>query len=427
MVRTWAITIALIGLLSPAAVGQPPKSLDAPDRPSLYSAHRPVASITIATVDPGELPADQVLASPATVVVTGEPQDRWWLQVDYLAWRLSGGRLPPLVTASPPGTPREQAGVLGAPGTVVLVGDETINDDFRSGVRVRLGAWFDACRTTGFEITGLALDRQTFRSVDGSDAAIVAVSRPFLEAQTGRPNAELVSFPGVLAGTVAVDAETDKFWAVDAVCRKSLCRDCSRYLDVLAGYRYLQLDDRLRVVEQLRPLPPAFPAGSRINLVDELNASNEFHGGVIGLAAGYSFGTVTIDVRAHVAIGETTRTVSISGATQLITPGLDPVTGPGGLLVQSTNIGEIRSSDWTVVPDLELAVGCWLTSHCRVLVGYSVLYWPGVARAAEQVDFAVNPSQLPPGTLVGPARPAFNLSRSDLWAHGVSVGVEIRY
>jgi hypothetical protein len=61
------------------------------------------------------------------------------------------------------------------------------------------------------------------------------------------------------------------------------------------------------------------------------------------------------------------------------------------------------------------------------MAGYSFIYWPGVARAGEQIDFALNPTQLPPGTLVGPARPAFVLHRSDLWAHGFSIGVEFRY
>jgi Putative beta barrel porin-7 (BBP7) len=417
MVRIRALAIALFGLLSPAAIGQMPKSSD---------TARPVATVTVGPFAPGELPADQCLPSPplATVIGSG-PQDRFWFQADYLAWRLSGAQLPPLVTASPPGTPRAQAGVLGAPGTVVLVGDETVNDDYRSGVRVRVGAWLDECRTTGFEVRALVLDRQSFSSATGSPDGSLIISRPFFDARAGRPNAELVSFPGVLAGTVFLaDAESDKFWAVDAVCRKSLCRDCTGFIDVLAGYRYLQFGDRVRVIERLTPL--ATP-GAQINLVDEFNASNRFHGGVVGIVAGFAVDMVSVELQARVGVGRTTRDVDISGATQIIAPGLASTTGTGGLLAQSTNIGVFRSSDWTVVPDLELTVGCWLTGHCRVLVGCSVLYWPGVARAGEQIDFAVNPSQLPPGTLVGPARPAFSLSRSDLWAHGLSVGVEIRY
>jgi hypothetical protein len=365
-------------------------------------------------------PAAPLAASPVPDPAT----DRFWFEIDYLAACLSGSRLPPLVTASPPGTPRNQAGVIGAPATVVLFGDDKVNDDLRSGVRVRVGGWLDECRTIGFELSARTLDRQSDSFVAGSPNGNQIIARPFVDARTGTGNAELVSFPGVLAGSVAVDAESNKFCAVDALCRKSCCRDCTGYIDVLAGYRYLQFGDRGRVTEQLVPL--TLP-GTRIDLVDEFDASNRFHGGVVGLAAGYTVGTVSVELQTRVAVGETSRTVSINGATQIVSPGAGSVTGAGGLLAQPTNIGMFRSSEWTVVPDLDLTVGCWLTSHCRFVVGYSVLYWPGVARAGELIDVALNPTQLPPGALVGPARPAFALSSSGLWAQGLSVGIDLRY
>src|SRR5262249_46350664 len=158
----------------------------------------------------------------------------------YLGWWLTGSRLPPLATASPPGTPRAESGVLGAPGTRVLFGNETVQDDFRSGGRITVGGWLDECRTTGFEVRALVLARlaDQFSRVSADGSALI--SRPFFDARTGRQNAELVSFPGVLAGRAADVADSSNFWAVDALCRKSCYRDCSGYVDVLAGYRYLQ-------------------------------------------------------------------------------------------------------------------------------------------------------------------------------------------
>ena len=50
------------------------------------------------------------------------PPGRVWLRADYLMWFTTGTRLPPLVTTSPQGTPANQAGVLGAPGTTILFG-----------------------------------------------------------------------------------------------------------------------------------------------------------------------------------------------------------------------------------------------------------------------------------------------------------------
>jgi Putative beta barrel porin-7 (BBP7) len=409
MFRTWIPAIILLAVLGSAAFGEEPKASD-----------KPVTSAP--TRDPGEATVTPV-PTPVDAIPAPSNHNQFWFGVDYLGWWLTGSHLPPLLTASPPGTSRTQSGVLGAPGTDVLFGGESVNDDFRSGVRFRFGGWLDESCTKGFEFRTLCLDRQADRFVAGSPDGSLLVSRPFIDARSPRQNAELVSFPGVIAGAISADAESGKFWELDALCRWNCCRNCWGYVDALAGYRYLQYADRVRVAEQLIPL--ATP-GSQINVVDEFSASNRFNGGVVGLAAGYTDGMWFVEMQTHLAVGVTSRTVAINGATQIVSP--DGTTlATGGLLAQSTNIGVYRSTDWTVVPDLELTAGCWLTRCCRVMVGYSFLYWPGVARAGEQIDLALNPTQLPPGTLVGPARPAFVLNRSDLWAHGFSLGVEFRY
>ena len=49
-----------------------------------------------------------VAAAPAPADASGI-----WSAADYLAWSVSGDKLPALVTTSPPGTPQAQAGVLG--------------------------------------------------------------------------------------------------------------------------------------------------------------------------------------------------------------------------------------------------------------------------------------------------------------------------
>src|SRR5262245_27258846 len=61
-----------------------------------------------------------------------------WAEAEYLLWWMKGAALPPLVTASPAGTPSTQAGVLGAPGTTVLFGGNSVNDEVRSGMRFTL-------------------------------------------------------------------------------------------------------------------------------------------------------------------------------------------------------------------------------------------------------------------------------------------------
>jgi Putative beta barrel porin-7 (BBP7) len=343
-----------------------------------------------------------------------------------LAAYLSGARVPPLITASRPGTPRATAGVLGASGTRVLFGDESLGDAFRSGIRARLGGWLDDDREIGFEVSGLVLSDWSQSFTAGSADGSAIVSRPFFDAHSGRANAELVSFPGVLAGVVAADPATSHFYATDVVCRKSICRDGCSYFDAVAGYRYMQFGDSVRMTEQLQPLVAGVPTGE-INLVDEFGAGNHFNGGVIGVAAGWSNSNFSVDLQARLGIGATSRIVSIVGATQIASPGAATLNSVGGLLALPSNIGTYQSSDWSVVPDVDLKVGYQLTECARLTFGYSALYWTGVARAAEQIDLAVNPTQLPPGTLIGPARPEFSLTRSNLLVQSFSVGIELRY
>src|ERR1043165_2093799 len=71
----------------------------------------------------------------------------FWIGAEYLNWTTKGDRLPALVTTSPAGTPAAQAGVLGAAGTEVLFGNESVQDSWRSGARVQGGYWFDPQHT----------------------------------------------------------------------------------------------------------------------------------------------------------------------------------------------------------------------------------------------------------------------------------------
>jgi hypothetical protein len=77
-------------------------------------------------------------------------------------------------------------------------------------------------------------------------------------------------------------------------------------------------------------------------------------------------------------------------------------------------------------------VGYQLSSNIRIFAGYSMLYWSNVVRAGDQIDLAVNPSQLQRSTtaratLSGDSRPAYTLHKSGFWAHGGNLGLEFRW
>ncbi len=71
---------------------------------------------------------------------------RFWVTTEALLWWMKGERLPPLVTASPAGTPLNQAGVLGAGNTTVLFGNSIVNNNVQGGWQINTGFWLDQNR-----------------------------------------------------------------------------------------------------------------------------------------------------------------------------------------------------------------------------------------------------------------------------------------
>jgi hypothetical protein len=332
------------------------------------------------------------------------------------------------VTTSPAGTPRELAGVLGAPGTTVLFdGDGGLE---RSGGRFTLGFWFDDEQTIGLESTTFFLGERsmTFRDSSGG---VPILARPFLNVLSGMEASELVAFPGVLAGNIAISSSS-QLWGTDLNLRTNCWRGCHWHLDWLAGVRFLGLDEKLGIAEGLTVPAGAGPlAGSRITVQDGFGTHNLFVGGQTGLEIGVRRGRWSLDLLGKVALGNTHQDLNINGSTLFAVPGLPLSLQRGGLYALPSNIGHFSRDRFAVVPEVDAIVGFQLTRRLRALVGYSFVYNSAVIRPGNHIDRGLNVSQLPsqlgPGNLVGTARPAPIFHGSDFWAQGLSFGLELRY
>src|SRR5262249_37158965 len=107
-----------------------------------------------------------------------------------------------------------------------------------------------------------------------------------------------------------------------------------------------------------------------------------------------------------------------------------PAVSPGGIFVQPTNMGRYWCWDFAVVPEAGLRVAFQLWRNLQISAGYDFLYWSSVVRPGAQVNRDVNLSQstlLGSGTLTGPAQPLAPLARSDFFANGLSLGLEVRW
>lgn len=393
----------------------------------------------------GTLPPDAYDAyrNPAAQDPACGPKHWIWGEVDYLYWWTKGTHVPPLATASVAGTPQEEAGVLGLDSTKVLLGNESLLDDQRSGWRWVIGAWLGPQRRLGLQLDLLGLEDEDFFFRRQSNGFQI-IARPFTNVDPNLgldvgPDAELISFPNVTAGALEIRARNE-FSTMGLLLRGNmLCKNgcffggghncsgnCSGYrLDLLGGYRYMQLEDSV-VIEQLTAVSVTPQAG--FHVFDRFRTDNNFQGGELGLAGQWYRDRWSFDGLVKLALGRTEQEVAIAGGTELTTVGIE-TPFEGGLLAQTTNIGRFSRKKTDVIPELGLSVGYLLSSNLRLNCGYRVIYWPKVARAGEHIDMTVNGSYIPDPTITpsGPLRPQFAFQDSGFWAQGLSLGVDYRW
>jgi hypothetical protein len=299
-----------------------------------------------------------------------------------------------------------------------------VNGDLRAGGRVTAGLWLDCDQSCGIEGYYFQLGSQS-QSFSGGSPNNVA--RPFINAASGLPDAELVSSPGFLDGTVHATASSGSLLGAGALGRANLCCGCDYRFDALAGYRYLTLSDRVEITESLTSTDPAQtvePLGTNTILNDSFHTTNQFHGLDLGLAGEYRWNAWSLSGTARVALGWTHERAEIDGSSVVTVPGFAPVINSGGLLALSSNIGSHSRDVFGVVPEVRVQLAYQVGPHLRIHAGYSFLYWSQVLRAGDQIDLAVNPALLPPAMPgATPQRPAFSFQGSGFWAQGIDIGL----
>ena len=198
-------------------------------------------------------------------------------------------------------------------------------------------------------------------------------------------------------------------------------------VDFLLGYRYLRLGDGVTVTENLTSLQTGLPG--TFYIVDSFKTTNQFNGIDFGALAQVYRGRWGLEFIYRLALGNTNQLVNISGSTTTTQNG-SSTTVPGGLLTQTTNIGQYDRNVFGVVPELDANLTYALTPRLRLVLGYTFIYWNNVARAGSQINTNVNSTLLPnsPNPPAGDLnQPAFAYNSSTFWAQGISAGVDYRW
>ncbi|QEL13842.1 BBP7 family outer membrane beta-barrel protein [Limnoglobus roseus] len=368
--------------------------------------------------------------APAACAVPCGPPGKFWFDAGYWYGHLTGQNVPPLVTAAPVGTPRAVAGTLGGPGTTVLYPTGKVNSNWRSGFYLNAGMWFDDAQKCGIEgnFFFLGQSKQGYTASDPTGASII--TRPFTNTITGLPDTELVSFPGILAGSINVQSRSNIIGGGPNFVKNLCCGPCGRF-DLLLGYTYLNVRDEINIQENLTSLPGQtnVTPGTMFQVNDNFKTSNNFHGANIGFATERRYSHYYLGARAGVALGVNHQVIDIDGNTTITPPGGPAQTYQGGLLAQPSNIGHYTRDRFAVMPWVGLKAGVQLTPHLRAYVGYDYLYLSNVVRAGDQIDLRVNPTQIPPRTngVTGPAFPVFTPKETGVSLNAIRFGLEGRY
>ncbi|MCG2641180.1 BBP7 family outer membrane beta-barrel protein [Bradyrhizobium sp. GCM10023182] len=363
----------------------------------------------------GAFAADLPLKAPPKAV----DFNPFWAEADYLAWSVTGDKLPALVTTAPVGTPLGTAGVLGQPTTTVLFGNSSVNNDWRSGGRITAGYWFDPQRRSGVEASFFGLENASTGFAANSGATPI-LTQPFTNALTGLPDALIASFPGVFTGSVNAN-ETSHLLGAGALYRQEFGAWNGQRISALIGYRYLRASDTLWITGTSTSL-----AFGDFTSTDNFKAASNFHGLDLGLAGDWRNGPWSLEWRGKVALGANLNTADVAGST-ISTIAAVTTTVPGGFLALASNSGHFSQTKFAAVPELSLKAGYEIAPAWRLTVGYDVLYWTGVQRAGGLIDTTINPNLIPPGPPAGPTRPLPVMNTTNLLAQGFSVGVRYNY
>jgi hypothetical protein len=369
-----------------------------------------------------------------------EEQPHWLFSADYLHWWVHKST-PPLLTS---GLGAGATGILQQPGTITLFGANKDSEEHDGG-RFTFGYWFDGS-PIAVEANLLFLAERANHLEAGSDPnGNPILARPVINALTSQETAFYVSFPNQFSGQVQLSTRTKLFGADANIVMDPGPFSTWKLPNLVVGFKYLDLQEDLNVDQQTTVLAGGVVAfqgeflgpTTLVSTADTFTTHNQFIGGQVGLRGEQDVGYFFVNVNVDVGAGVTHSIASINGNTTVIgaTPTAPPTpintTVPGGLLALSSNSGRLTHDEFSLVPEGGINFGWHLAKNWDVYLGYSFIYWSQVVRPGQEVDRVINPGFLPTSTLNGstttPARPAFTLTNTDFWAHGINLGMAIRF
>ena len=341
------------------------------------------------------------------------------LDAEALWWQYRGNPTPPLVST----------GILGEPGTRVLMGGDDL--DTNPNLGLRLTGTYALADLRGVEASILYVPtRRTTQSVASSgQPGSTDIFVPVFDASIHAESVENISAAGFFAGDARAEL-ANSLLGVELNATRRLETPGTWRVDGLGGLRYLRLRETFTFSTDSPNIPPE-PADV-YQTTDRFGATNDFFGVQLGVRARHDWGPWSASGSVKLGIGAMVQDVDIEGS--LLTNAFNgygtPVTySGGGYFATPTNIGGYRRNVFAVVPEVALAVSYRLSPATSIFAGYTFLYASNVVRAPHQVNRTVNYTSpdLPPGLPLGPQEPSFGFKSSSFRAQALGVGITVRF
>jgi hypothetical protein len=297
-----------------------------------------------------------------------------WFEVDYLLWWLKPIRTP----------------------ASAVFNNGLVDYDSQSGARVSAGAWLDADRIWGVDVSFFQLEQKTLH--------------------------DMVLNPVAVGATPTAVQANNRLWGLEANVRTPICAlFFADRLEFLAGVRTMQFGEGVEFATGNFALPPALlplPAGVPAPLgtsVEQVRTTTQFYGAQVGLVSKMYCKGFTFDVVGKVALGGSCQTEHVSSVTTFGTVGNQQTNVPGGALLPVFGNGVAHRAAVAVLPEFSATGGYYFMPGMRFLVGYNVLGLENIVRAPSQVDAVIVNG--------GVFRP-----RSErFYAQGLNLGLELSF
>ncbi len=155
-------------------------------------------------------------------------------------------------------------------------------------------------------------------------------------------------------------------------------------LNLLAGFRYLQVAERLEIEQQSIDTANSFSTQS----IDSFGTLNQFYGGQLGLRWSYDGPRIFVNLTGKIAFGLPWKSATVYGSTSITANGTSSSAADCWRL--PTNRGSYNRTQTAYVPEAIATVGCHLTPWASVFVGYNFLYISNLARPGKLIDTTLN-------------------------------------